>query len=158
MGDFFAKAKKQSWYNNTLFILVADHSHNSPRNWMIYSPEYRHIPMLLYGNVLIPEMKGKRMEMPCSQTDLAATLLSQLGLKHDKYHWSKNLFNPYSKPFSYYAFDGGLGWVETDNFFVFDEGQNTYYSAKYNSKEDSARINHNGKSYIEMLFQEYLEY
>jgi phosphoglycerol transferase MdoB-like AlkP superfamily enzyme len=158
LGDFFAKAKKQSWYNNTLFILVADHSHNSPRNWMIYSPEYRHIPMLLYGNVLIPEMKGKRMEMPCSQTDLAATLLSQLGLKHDKYHWSKNLFNPYSKPFSYYAFDGGLGWVETDNFFVFDEGQNTYYSAKYNSKEDSARINHNGKSYIEMLFQEYLEY
>ncbi|MBI5540546.1 MAG: sulfatase-like hydrolase/transferase [Bacteroidia bacterium] len=158
IGDFFAKAKKQPWYNNTLFVLIADHSHNSPRNWMIYSPEYRHIPMLLYGNVLTAEMKGKRMEMPCSQTDLAATLLSQLGLKHDKYHWSKNLFNPYSKPFSYYAFDGGLGWVETDNFFVFDESQNVYYSAKYNSKEDSARINHNGKSYIEMLFQEYLEY
>ncbi|PIP54770.1 MAG: hypothetical protein COX07_03485 [Bacteroidetes bacterium CG23_combo_of_CG06-09_8_20_14_all_32_9] len=158
LGDFFRKAKTQKWYNNTLFILVADHSHNSPRNWMIYSPEYRHIPMLLFGNVIKPEFRGKKFEMPCSQTDLSATLLAQLGLKHEKYRWSKNLFNPYSKPFSYYAFDGGLGWVETDNYFVFDQSQNIYYEVKYTSATDSAKVNHNGKSYVEMLFKEYLEY
>ncbi|NCO54563.1 MAG: hypothetical protein COZ21_04240 [Bacteroidetes bacterium CG_4_10_14_3_um_filter_31_20] len=158
IGDFFKKAKKQSWYNNTLFILVADHGHNSPRNWMIYSPEYRHVPMFLFGNVLKPEYKGKRYELPCSQTDLAATLLSQLGLKHDKYHWSINLFNSYSKSFAYYAFDGGLGWIEPDNFIVYDKSQEVYYSVKYQSKNDSIRINRNGKSYLEVLFQEYLDF
>lgn len=158
IGDFFKKAEKQSWYNNTLFILVADHGHNSPRNWMIFSPEYRHVPLLFYGNVIKSEFKGKRFELPCSQTDLAATLLSQLGLKHDKYHWSKDLFNPYSNPFTYYAFDGGFGWIEPDNFIVFDKSQELYYSVAYKSPQDSARINHNGKSYVEMLFQEYLDF
>ncbi len=158
IGDFFKKAKEQPWYNNTLFILVADHGHNSPRNWMIYAPEYRHVPLIFYGNVLKPEFKGKRYELPCSQTDLAATLFSQLGLKHDKYHWSKNLFNPYSKPFTYYAFDGGLGWIEPDNFIVYDRMQEIYYSVAYKSPKDSARINRNGKSYVEMLFQEYLDF
>jgi len=29
IGLFFSQAKKQTWYNNTLFVLVADHSHNT---------------------------------------------------------------------------------------------------------------------------------
>jgi len=156
IGDFINKAKKQPWYNNTLFILVADHGHNSPKNWFIYSPEYRHIPMILFGNVIKDEFKGKSNDDPCSQTDLAATILKQLDLSTKNYHWSKNLFNKYSKPFSYYAFDGGFGWVEKNNYFVFDRSQDIYYSSSYSSKKDSVLVNKNGKSYVEMLFQEYL--
>ena len=32
LGEFFQNARKKAWFDSTLFIIVADHSHNSYRN------------------------------------------------------------------------------------------------------------------------------
>ena len=34
---------------NTLFVIMADHSHNSPRNWRVAQNERFKIPMLWFG-------------------------------------------------------------------------------------------------------------
>ena len=158
IGDFFRKAKTQSWYKNTLFVLVADHSHVSPRKWDYYSPEFRKVPMFFYGDVIKPEYRGTKVEVPCSQTDLAATILTQLGMNKEKYKWSKNLFNPYSKPFSFYASDQASGWVTSGSNFVFEYGTNKLLLGAFPNKNDSTKLIHQGKSYLQMLFQEYLDF
>jgi phosphoglycerol transferase MdoB-like AlkP superfamily enzyme len=157
LGDFFAKAKKQAWYNNTLFILVADHSHNSPKAWNFYSKNYRQIPMLFYGNVLKSEFRGMKMDSVCSQTDLAATLLSQLGMPYEKYNWSKNLFNPYSKHFAFFGSDAASGWIDSENDFIFEYDKDNYFEANFRDLKDSLKSVKCGKSYLETLFQEYLD-
>ena len=56
INKFMKEAKKQSWYDQTLFIFVADHGHRLPK---IYTDtrqteKYR-IPLLFYGNAISKE-------------------------------------------------------------------------------------------------------
>ncbi|MDG1849742.1 MAG: LTA synthase family protein, partial [Flavobacteriales bacterium] len=46
LGDFIERVKTEKWYKNTLFVMVADHSHRSPREWRVGQRERFKIPML----------------------------------------------------------------------------------------------------------------
>ncbi len=158
IGLFFKKVRTMPFYKNTLFILVSDHSHNSPRAWHPLSQEYRRIAMLMYGEPIKKEFRGYRATSYCSQTDLVLTLLKQLKFKHSQYKWSKDLFNPYSKSFAYYAFDTGLGWVADSNYFSFYHTDKHYLFYNFLSKSDSIKNIKLGDAYLQMLFQEYLDF
>lgn len=158
LGDFFKKAKNQLWYNNTLFILVSDHSHGSPKGWNLWSKNYRHIPLLFYGEVLKSEYRGVVNNITGSQTDLSVTLLKQLGIDISPYRWSKNLLNPYSQKFAFFAFDEGLGWTDEHNNFILKFDNNEYIEAGFSKSSDSIRTVTSGKSYLQVLFQEYLDF
>jgi phosphoglycerol transferase MdoB-like AlkP superfamily enzyme len=154
LGDYFAKASKEPWFNNTLFIIVADHSHNSYRNWDPQSKEYHKIPMLFYGNVIKDQYKGKLWHQLGNQHDLAATLLSQMGLDHNQFHWSKDLFNPYSPKFAYFASEDGLGWIRPDAYFSYDVSTNYFHFLEIRPEiKDS--ILKEGKAFLQGVFGEY---
>jgi phosphoglycerol transferase MdoB-like AlkP superfamily enzyme len=155
LGEYFAKAAKQPWFNNTLFIIVADHSHNSYRNWDPQSREYHKIPMLFYGNVIKDEFKGKRWPKLGNQQDIAATLLSQLGIGHQQFHWSKNLFNPYSPDFAYYTNEDGAGWIRPDAYFSFETTNNYFHFQEIRPEIKDSIINE-GKAYLQGVFGEYM--
>ena len=158
IGDFFTKAKQQDWYKNTLFIIIADHSHSTPRSTSFVSPEYKKIPMLFYGNVLKDEFKGSVYNKICSQTDIPSTLLSQLGISKKQYTWSRNLFNPNIKEFAYYAFKDGVGWVVDSNQFAYSHQDERYYINRFTPAANKDSIIKDGKSYLQVLFEEYLDY
>ena len=155
LGDYFAKASKEPWFNNTLFIIVADHSHNSYRNWDPQSKEYHKIPLLFYGNVIKDEYKGKRWHKLGNQHDIAATLLSQLGLEHSQFHWSKNLFNPYTPEFAYFGSEDGCGWIRPDAYFSFDASTNYYHFLEIPPQLKDSVLTE-GKAYLQGVFGEYL--
>jgi phosphoglycerol transferase MdoB-like AlkP superfamily enzyme len=155
LGQFFEKAKNQSWFNNTLFIIVADHSHNSYRNWHPYSKEYHKIPLLFYGNVIRDEFKGTVWHKMGDQYDIATTLLAQLSLPHDRFHWSKNLFNPFVPDFAYYTTEDGVGWLRPNAYFVYDKKPDYYHFREIDpSIQDS--IIREGKAYLQAVFSEYM--
>jgi phosphoglycerol transferase MdoB-like AlkP superfamily enzyme len=158
LGNYFKEAEKQHWYKNTLFIIVADHSHNSPRNWHIFSPKYRKIPLLLYGEVIKEEYRGVKWSKLGSQVDLAATVLSQLNMDYSAFKWSKNLFHSGVAEYAYYEVGDGLGWVTPHNRFVYHKGLNNYYEEKYENEEKKQETLKQGKSYLQVLFQEYLDF
>lgn len=156
LGDYFRAVKKEPWYKNTLFIIVADHSHNSYRNWHPQSKEYHKIPLLFYGDVIKQNWKGKTWSKTGNQHDIAATLLAQMGLDHKKFTWSKDLFNPYTEDFAYFASEDGCGWLRPDGYFSFDAGPNYYHFLEADpTVKDS--ILREGKAYLQVLFKEYLE-
>lgn len=157
LGKYFEDAKKQSWYNNTLFILVADHSHVSHHKNPLQTFEYHRIPMLWFGPVIKNEYKGLRMSNISSQTDLPASLLHQLEINAKDFPWSKNLFNPYTPQFAYFESNDGLGWKTPVGYFVYSHFQNQFLDKKIEPKEEEKTIK-DGRSYLQEVFRQFLDF
>lgn len=77
LRQFFAQASQQPWYNNTLFIILGDHSgHGLTPEYNDYDGWYR-IPMMVFD----PQHPiGRRDPRIVQQIDLFPTLADRLGL------------------------------------------------------------------------------
>ncbi|UOQ99963.1 LTA synthase family protein [Hymenobacter sp. 5317J-9] len=120
LGQFLRAARQQPWYAHTLLVLVADHGHPLPGHSPNQSPYKFHIPLLLAGGALRPESRGQVITTIGSQTDVAATLLQQLGLPAAPYVWSRNLLASHPTPFAFYTFNNGFGAVSPVGAVTFD--------------------------------------
>jgi phosphoglycerol transferase MdoB-like AlkP superfamily enzyme len=158
LASFLESAKKEKWYSNTLFVIVADHGHRLPREYnTAYDIRKFRIPLLMFGEVIDKKYQGLSIEKIGSQTDIAATLLQQLNIQQKNYKWSKDLLNKGSADFAFYSYDNGLGWVDGNKNYTMDNvtrkqssGSNLQTSADSNMVE--------GKAYMQMVFTEYLKY
>jgi phosphoglycerol transferase MdoB-like AlkP superfamily enzyme len=157
LGEYFEKAKHEPWYANTLFIIVADHSHNSYRNWDFNSPEYHHIPMLFYGDVLKDEFRGTKCGKMIAHTDIPATLLAQLEHDYSNFRWSRNKMNPYSPNFNYFAMDNGLGWIRPEGVWTYDYTTSSVIRNTFPADKQKNAMKE-GKAYLQRVFQEYMDY
>lgn len=122
--QFFEQAKKQPWYSNTLFVIVADHSHADHHDYSVYDAEYHRIPLLFFGDVIKSEFRGKNIETVFSQLDIPVTILKQMGLNKEatQYTWSKNMFNPTVNHFAYYCSFAGGGVVSDSGSIGYQHG------------------------------------
>ncbi len=154
---FFELARKQEWYQRTIFLIMADHSKNSYRNHPLESFEYHHIPLLIYGEPLKQEWKGKTYARIAGNTDVPATLLHQLGIDAADFFWSKNLLNPYYKPFAYFELNEGLGWKRDEGYFVWDKFSNRFYQEQL-PEADAERFLLEGQAYLQVLYDDFLAY
>ena len=93
-----------------------------------------------------------------SQTDIAATLLAQTNMPYEKYHWSKNALNPAVNQFAYFGFDDGYGWIEPKSYYAYHKGLERMMEHQFDSAADSARLVNSGKAFIQVLYQEYLDF
>ena len=157
---FIKNAQKQSWYKNTLFIVVADHGHRLPKSqYEIYDVHRYRIPLFFFGEVIKPEFRGTRVEKVGSQTDIAATLLAQLNLPSKNFEWSKDLFNNDVKGHAFYSWENGFGFVnEKDQALTFDNtSKAVVYKSEGLAKEEENSLRY-AKAYMQTVFQEYLKY
>jgi phosphoglycerol transferase MdoB-like AlkP superfamily enzyme len=157
LGKYFEQAQKQSWFSNTLFILVADHSHVSHQKHDLQTFEYHRIPLLLCGPAIKPAFWGTKMNKISSQTDIPTTLLKQLNIDSSKFPWSKNLFNPYTPEFAFFEMNNGLGWKRPSGYFVLNKREDQFLDKKIDSK-DEEKVVKEGKSYLQELFQQFLDF
>lgn len=156
LGLFMDFAKTQDWYKNTLFIFVADHSHNSYKNLPMSNPEYQKIPLLFYGNVIDSSWRGKTISHLGIQTDIAATLLPQLNMSAQKYHWSKNLLNPKAPQFAYVSYEEGFAWKRPIGAVSYEKRFN-HYHVKIEDEALQDSLSMEGKAFLQVLFQEYMD-
>lgn len=121
LWQFIENAKKQPWYTNTIFIVVADHGHRLPKSTNeIYNPARYHIPLLFFGGALKTSYKGKRIDTFGNQVDIATTLLNQLNASDTAFHYSKNLLSPSVKSFGFYSWDNGFGYIDKNQAVSYD--------------------------------------
>lgn len=158
LGDYFRKAKQEKWFDNTIFILVADHGHHLPNNVEFAYPASRRITMMLYGGALKDEYKGKTFDKITEQSCIPATLFAQLGMPHDSFPWSRNVFAGDYREFAYYSLENVLGWITPQQSLVY-----TYVPAKViRTEPDSLPVNDSlltdGKAYLQTLYEQYLQY
>ncbi len=88
LGEFFDKSKSASWFNDTLFVVVADHGARVYGSQQFPLASYQ-IPLLLLAT---GHLKAGEATMPISQIDIAPTVLGLLGLPYTAPFFGQNAF------------------------------------------------------------------
>jgi phosphoglycerol transferase MdoB-like AlkP superfamily enzyme len=86
---------KQKWFDNTIFVFVADHGVATDYTYDISIPLY-HIPLIIY----LPEKLNNELKLNQqtitklgSQVDISPTILNLLGISYTNYGLGVDLFN-----------------------------------------------------------------
>lgn len=148
VGAFISHCKTQSWWDNTVVIITADHGHRHPGNKKLHEKERFRIPLLLIGGAV---KSDSVIHTVGSQTDLANTLLGQLDKTSPNFQFSKDLFNPEAKSFAAYFFNDGYGFITPDAYLVFDNQGKRFITAEGNVDTFSDP----SKAYQQKLFSIY---
>ena len=118
VGKMIDRLKASPAWENLLVVLVADHGYPYPRTLAYNEPLRHRIPMIWTGGAVA---RPRVVEDYASQIDIAATLLAQLGVPHDDFDYSKDIFAPTPpRKFAYYAFNDGFGVVDASGEAVWD--------------------------------------
>ncbi|HMR16734.1 MAG TPA: sulfatase-like hydrolase/transferase [Mariniflexile sp.] len=83
IGNFLKQAKTKPWYNNTVFVIMADHCASSAGRWSLNIDKYR-IPAMI---VNLQNVAPQKIEKLSSQIDMFPTLFGLLN-----WDYTSNLF------------------------------------------------------------------
>lgn len=90
IGKFIRDAKSRPWFDETLFVIVADHCASVAGKTKLPVANY-HIPLIFYAPAIL---KPGRYSPMMSQIDLAPTLVEVLGRKGDDHFFGRSVFEP----------------------------------------------------------------
>ena len=150
IGEFIKRFKKTPQWKNTLIVLLPDHGIPYPKDGERFSPRYFRIPMIWAGGAVSRKMTVEKI---MNQTDLAATLLAQLGLKHGDFKFSRNVLSEsYNSPFAFYSFVNGFCFLDNTGVSVYDNASNKVFF-NVAPEGDSLRVE-KGKAILQTLYDE----
>jgi phosphoglycerol transferase MdoB-like AlkP superfamily enzyme len=129
---FFEKASKEPWFDNTLFVITADHTgpHRSV-NYIHREGSYR-IPLLLY-NPSDTVLKGIRNEVT-QQIDIMPTVLGYLGYPTEFKAFGVDKFDEANTQHYSYTFEKEIYQIIGEVFVLQFDGEQTI--ALYNRYKD----------------------
>lgn len=116
VADFIAKCSQQPWWSNTIVIITGDHGHRLPDTG--HGADNFRTPMLWLGGAL--KQKGMVIDKVMSQMDIAAMLTKQTGFTENYFPFSKNALDSTIKPWAFFCFNNGFGYVDSAGTVVFD--------------------------------------
>jgi phosphoglycerol transferase MdoB-like AlkP superfamily enzyme len=113
LRKFFTMAEKQSWFKNTVFVIVADHCASSSGKTELPADKYR-IPAMIYAPGFI---EPKRFNNLMSQIDLMPTLFGLLNFNYQSKFYGQDVFKGDYKPRALIATYQDLGLIK-DNIIT----------------------------------------
>ena len=145
LGRFVERVRQTPVWDDLLVILIADHAYPYPYG-IANSDALRHrIPMLWLGGAV---RRPAVVETYGSQSDLAATLLAQLGIAHGDFRFSRDLFDPARPKFGYWCFNNGFGVADAGGTTIFD-----CTSARVISPDSTAAQLRDGKAMLQPTYK-----
>ncbi len=127
---FFDYAKTQSWFDNTLFVITADHSAlTETKEFQTALGLYR-IPIIFYSS----KMKhGEISPLVMQQTDIYPTICDILHIKEDVFAFGQSIFS--KQPHFYIHYSNGEYILMQDEYVsIYREG---YATNLFNVKTDA---------------------
>jgi len=113
INAFLEKARNKPWFNDTIFVIIADHNGGSAGKTSL--PLYRYkIPLIIYAPSFI---KPQTITKLSSQIDVMPTILNILGISYKKKFFGNNILD---ENFVQRAFVGNyqkLGYVKNDYLY-----------------------------------------
>jgi phosphoglycerol transferase MdoB-like AlkP superfamily enzyme len=141
---FIEAAKKESYFNNTIFVFVGDHGIRGdagsmfPKAWEADGLTTQHVPLLFYSPSLL---EPKRIDRTCSQVDLLPSVSSLAKISFTNTTLGKNLFDTIQNHVRFknaaFLFDPmvkQIGMITDDYVYVHNllSGKEDFRSAKDN--------------------------
>lgn len=148
VGAFVQALYKSKQWSNSVVIMVPDHLGAWPQHADNFKPWRYHIPLVWVGGAIREPMVVKTLG---SQQDIAATLLSQLGIEHKNMIFSKDMLNPAFNHFAFFLPNDGIGMITEDKELIYDNQlKKTVYDA---GKKKSNNLKA-GKALLQVLFDD----
>ena len=87
IGEFIRKASQKPWFNNTLFVIVADHCAGSAGQTELPFMDYQ-IPFIIYNPAIVHSQTVTKL---CSQIDVAPTVLGIMNWTYTSKFFGKDI-------------------------------------------------------------------
>ena len=113
IADFLFRAESHDWFDETIFVIVADHQALAAGKTTLPVNCY-HIPCMIYAPKLIEAGWSDRL---ISQMDLPPTLLGMLGLSYESKFLGQDVFRS-ERSIAFISTYQMLGMIEDDTLIV----------------------------------------
>lgn len=138
LNKFINDAKKEPWFDNTIFAFVADHGWAIDVRYDI-SLNYNHIPFIIYAPNLIKTPRA--FSKIGGQLDVFPTLMNLLKLPYTNNTLGVDLFTE-SRPYMYFNADDKIGVIDEEHLLIIrKEGPESMHL--YQNKSVNNCINNN---------------
>ena len=93
---FIEAAKKEKYFDNTIFVFVGDHGIRGnaatmfPKAWSVDGLTTQHVPLLFYSPL---RLQPQRINKTCSQVDVLPSVTALAGIPYTNTTMGKNLFD-----------------------------------------------------------------
>tara|TARA_R110000764_G_scaffold90881_1_gene173411 strand:- start:76646 stop:78604 length:1959 start_codon:yes stop_codon:yes gene_type:complete len=94
IGEFLRAARQKPWFDNTVFVFIADHTAGSAGKEDLPVSNY-HIPLFIYAPALVGPAEVSTLT---SQIDLAPTLLGLLNMDYTSTFFGRNVLRDDTAP------------------------------------------------------------
>jgi phosphoglycerol transferase MdoB-like AlkP superfamily enzyme len=123
IGNFLDQAKKEAWFNETLFVFVADHG--LVKNPVFDMPlSYYHTPLLFYSHDIEP----KSVSHLASQMDIYPTVMGILAQPFENTTQGINLLNN-KRNYVFLNNDEKTALLSENEFFIlYETGETLFYT------------------------------
>lgn len=133
LKKFIDLATPQPWFNNTLFVFVADHGAYMDAKYDV-PLSYNHVPFIIYSPNLIKE--GKSFDAFGNQTDVFPTLMNLIQLPYINNTLGVDLFTE-KRPYAYFCNDDKLAVIDNEFLFIYRKNaEKSLYKHRENSVVD----------------------
>lgn len=155
LRKFIEMASEKEWFENTLFVFIADHGVAMNINYDV-ALAYNHVPLLFYGPKIIKE--PKTFTRMAGQIDVFPSTLGLLNLPFDNYSLGINLFQK-ERPYMYFGV-GDIYAVLNQHLLLIvrDDHHGLYWYQerdKNNHAENNKELVQEMKTYAEAQMQAY---
>ena len=120
LGGFFRKAMASSYWDDTVFLVVADHDSRAFGRTLVPIDNF-HIPGVILGGAIKPRRDGRIV----SQIDLPPTLLSLAGIDTPTPMTGQDLNDPerLQPGRAMMQYDNNFAWMQGDSVVILQPGQ-----------------------------------
>lgn len=108
IGKFMENAKQKPWFDNTIFVFIADHTAGASGKEEI-NLEGHHIPFIIYAPKFV---KAQRIDTPVSQIDALPTLLGILNFNYESRFFGQDILLPHYKSRLFVSNYQKIGYVK----------------------------------------------
>lgn len=153
---FMEGAQQETWYNNTIFILLGDHGKIVGSQTYEMPLSYNHIPLIIYSPAF--DDAPRQFAQLGGQVDVFPTVMGLLNRSYRNNTFGVDLFKT-ERPYMFFSSDDALGCIDKEYFYTYNfkakiEGLYKYnenspenFVSQYQTKADSM------KTYSAAMFQ-----
>lgn len=152
---FVERVKQEPWFNQTLFVFVADHGRSVPGHEVSYEPDFFRIPVLFWGPALHTDFRGKMYTHVSSQTDVVPTLLQEMGITTADYPFGRNIFHPEKEHKAFVTFCGGFHVMSDEGVYGYDLRSKQSKPTTLPPRQEKA-LRSAGEAYLQYLMDVFL--
>jgi len=155
INAFIEQVKTLPDFENTIVVFVADHSKTHFKNKSIYSDQFYRIPLLFWGGALKQDLKGQRIHKIGSQSDIAKTLLNQMELSTEDFHWSKNLLDPNAPEWALMTTTMSFGIKDTSGYTCYNNILDKVMQTSYKNEIETQASLLQSRALVEAIYREF---